>query len=123
MISTAPAPFAPAVAPFLGPGNAAPPEIHQNGYMPQPGDSIDARLAGFVNEPQNAHCKALFCRLSEGSYLYGTHRTQLRIAPQTDQLEAFEENTWIPIHEFTRYMEGSQGVHLQRTQPEVLTLA
>merc|ERR1712072_739423 len=117
MMSAPPASFPMPLPPLPVPGGVT--ATQQNGYWPQPGDSIDARVADFVNQPQNSHCKALFCRLSEGSYLYGTHRTQLRVDSQTDQLQALEENEWIPMHEFVHRMEGSQSVHLQRARGEV----
>jgi len=88
-------------------------------YLPQPGDALDTKVAEFVNQPHNSHCKALFCRLSEGAYLFGTHRTQLRISPHGEQLEAFEENTWIAIAEFVRRKTTSQMIHLQRACAEV----
>lgn len=93
----------------------------QTGYLPQPGDALDAKVADFVNQPQNSHCRALFCRLSEGAYLFGTHRTKLRISPQGEQLEAFEDNAWMAIAEFVRRKTGSQMVHLQKACMEVGT--
>jgi hypothetical protein len=95
-----------------------PATLQQNGYWPQPGDPVDARVAEFANQPQNAHCKALFCRLSEGTYLFGTHRTQLRLAPQTEQLEAFDEKSWVSMEEFVRRRSGSQMMHLQQASAD-----
>ncbi|CAE8606992.1 unnamed protein product, partial [Polarella glacialis] len=48
-------------------------------YRPQPGDPVDSKVAQFANQPQNSASKALFCRLGEGVYLYGTHRVSLRV--------------------------------------------
>jgi len=113
-------------APTVGlsdPVSAPPASVQPGGYWPQPGDPIDARVAEFVNQPHNAQCKPLFCRLNEGNYLFGTHRTQLRVEQLTGQLEAFDENTWIPMEDFVRRRAGSQMVHLQQACVEVSSSA
>lgn len=83
-------------------------------YRPHPGDPVDLRLADFVNQPRNSVCRALFCRLGEGSYLYGTQRASLRV--WADQLEALLGRDWVPLAEFMHHMQGTQGIHLQRAQ-------
>lgn len=85
-------------------------------YRPYPGDPVDQRVSEFVNRPQNSACKALFCRLGEGSYLYGTQRACLRIHPRTERLEALLEGAWVPIEDFVVRLQLSQGVHLQRAR-------
>jgi len=92
------------------------------GYRPQPGDLVDMKVAEFVNRPANSEYKALFCRLGEGAYLYGTHRARFRVANGLgglDELEAFEDGTWIPISDFVKRLESSQLVHLRRARDHV----
>eukprot|EP00927_Polykrikos_kofoidii_P044721 TRINITY_DN3860_c0_g2_i1.p1 TRINITY_DN3860_c0_g2~~TRINITY_DN3860_c0_g2_i1.p1 ORF type:complete len:943 (+),score=176.29 TRINITY_DN3860_c0_g2_i1:97-2925(+) len=85
-------------------------------YRPHPGDTVDRKVAEFVNEPQNSSCQALFCRLGPGSYLYGTQRASLRVDPTTEHLEALHGNDWVPIEDFARRMEDSQGIHIRRAR-------
>lgn len=85
-------------------------------YRPQPGDPIDLKVSEFTNQPRNSACKALFCRLGAGSYLFGTQKVNLQVNPRTDSLEAFVDSRWLPIEEFVRRTQSSQSVHLQRAQ-------
>eukprot|EP00927_Polykrikos_kofoidii_P044720 TRINITY_DN3860_c0_g1_i2.p1 TRINITY_DN3860_c0_g1~~TRINITY_DN3860_c0_g1_i2.p1 ORF type:complete len:955 (+),score=179.89 TRINITY_DN3860_c0_g1_i2:167-3031(+) len=85
-------------------------------YRPHPGDNVDRKVAEFVNEPQNSASQALFCRLGPGSYLYGTQRASLRVHPKTGHLEALHGSDWIPIEDFARRMEDSQGIHIRRAR-------
>eukprot|EP00392_Amoebophrya_sp_AT5.2_P001491 g1493.t1 len=50
-------------------------------YQPYPDDLLDAQLANYLLE--NPKHVPLFCRLSHGQYLYGTHRVSLRLAPSS----------------------------------------
>jgi len=89
------------------------------GYSPHPHDAVDAKVAEFVSEPRNRLRRALFRRLSEGEYMYGTRRARLRPNSVTGQLEATEEGCsggWEPIEEFARRLERSQSSHLQRAR-------
>jgi len=85
-------------------------------YRPQPGDPVDLKVAEFTNLPQNSACKALFCRLGEGSYLYGTQMVTLHLSDRTGSLEALVQGSWIPVEDFVRQMQPSQSVHLQRAR-------
>eukprot|EP00933_Yihiella_yeosuensis_P017655 TRINITY_DN14701_c0_g2_i1.p1 TRINITY_DN14701_c0_g2~~TRINITY_DN14701_c0_g2_i1.p1 ORF type:complete len:714 (-),score=166.10 TRINITY_DN14701_c0_g2_i1:108-2249(-) len=82
-------------------------------YRPHPGDPIDAKVAEFVNQPKNSASKALFCRLAEGSYLYGTKRASLRVNVRTDLLEALVDSNWVSIEEFVQQMQPTESVHLR----------
>lgn len=86
------------------------------GYCPNPEDDVDLRLADFLNLPHNRPSRALFCRLSQGTYLYGTLRTQLRLHPSTGKLEAFQDGKWICMEDFVTCMMRLQAVHLQISQ-------
>lgn len=83
-------------------------------YRPHPGDPVDAAVAEFVNEPRHGASRALFCRLREGSYLYGTQRASLRV--RGGRPEALLGSTWLPLEAFVQHMQGTQGVHLQRAR-------
>lgn len=85
--------------------------FYAQSYRPHPGDPIDFCVADFVNQPENGFCKALFCRLSEGSYLYGTHRASIRTNPETQLLQVFEDDEWISIDDFVARQTGSQALH------------
>lgn len=102
-------------------------------YKPHPGDPIDAKVAQFVNQPRNRLRRALFSRLREGEYLYGTRRAQLRLShgtgntylearetsPEEEQStgDACAENrTWAPVEEFARRVERLQSNRLRRAR-------
>mmetsp|Transcript_101945 Transcript_101945/g.186761 ORF Transcript_101945/g.186761 Transcript_101945/m.186761 type:complete len:563 (+) Transcript_101945:2-1690(+) len=101
-------------------------------YKPHPGDPIDAKVAQFVNQPRNRLRRALFSRLREGEYLYGTRRAQLRLSQGVEKshLEAretspeeehagdrcAENSTWAPVEEFARRLERSQSNRLRRAR-------
>lgn len=85
-------------------------------YRPHPDDPIDAQVADFVNQKQFSACRALFCRLSSGSYLYGTQRVSLRVGSKIAALEALIDGDWIAVGEFVQRMQRSQGIHLQRAR-------
>eukprot|EP00931_Biecheleriopsis_adriatica_P115528 TRINITY_DN91313_c0_g1_i1.p1 TRINITY_DN91313_c0_g1~~TRINITY_DN91313_c0_g1_i1.p1 ORF type:complete len:693 (-),score=189.85 TRINITY_DN91313_c0_g1_i1:58-2136(-) len=111
-------PLSPAVSRGAGYASRAlaPAMLLAQSYRPQPGDHIDLKVAEFTNQPENSACKALFCRLGEGNYLYGTQRVNLRLNSRTDSLEAFLNSTWVPLQEFVQQMQASQSVHLQKAQ-------
>lgn len=106
----------PALSAALTPSDASLREsgtFFSQSYRPHPGDPVDSKLAEFVNRAQHSEYRGLFCRLGEGSYLYGTQRSTLRV--RTDRLEALVEGEWIPVEDFVRRMEGTQGIHMHRT--------
>lgn len=68
-------------------------------YKPYPDDPVDAGLAKFLSE--NPSHTPLFCRLSAGTYLYGTQRVQLRVDAAAAEkgasqggLQAFDGQSW-----------------------------
>jgi len=101
---------------LAGAGFAVSAAVFGQSYRPHPGDLIDQRVAEFVNKPANLACQALFCRLGEGAYLYGTQRVCLRAEPRTDQLEALHGKEWIRLQEFVKRMEASQSIHLRHAR-------
>jgi len=96
-------------------GTLASSALMAQSYRPHPGDAIDARVAEFANLPGNAACKALFCRLAQGSYLFGTQRATLRLGAH-EELQALLGGAWVPLEEFVRRSEPAQGVHLERAR-------
>merc|ERR1712232_126688 len=88
--------------------------VLMDGYRPQPGDHVDRLVADFVNEPEHAAYRALFCRLGSGMYMYGTQRTCLRVQPTTSRLEALHGSEWLGIEKYVQRLQRSQGVHLRR---------
>lgn len=49
-------------------------------YIPVKGDYIDMRLADFINNyPDRQRLRIMFQRESEGVYLYGTKRVNVRV--------------------------------------------
>lgn len=96
-------------------GTLASSALMAQSYRPHPGDAIDARVAEFANLPGNAACKALFCRLAQGSYLFGTQRATLRLGAH-EELQALLGGVWVPLEEFVRRSEPAQGVHLERAR-------
>ena len=72
---------------------------HFQSYQPYPDDLLDGKLAGYLqNNPKHI---PLFCRLSHGTYLYGTHRVSLRLVNKgTSQIiEALDASgKWIELH-------------------------
>lgn len=49
-------------------------------YIPVKGDAIDMRLADYINNyPDRSRLKIMFQRESEGIYLFGTKRVNIRV--------------------------------------------
>jgi hypothetical protein len=49
-------------------------------YIPVKGDAIDMRLADYINNyPDRSRLKIMFQRESEGVYLFGTKRVNIRV--------------------------------------------
>jgi len=89
-------------------------------YRPHPGDLVDGALADFVNRPAHAASRTLFCRLHEGTYLYGAQCTNLQLNQASGQLEALLDGNgvseWVALEAFIAAMQRSQSVHLQRAR-------
>lgn len=89
--------------------------------IPHESGLIDAKLAEFMNHPENRLRKALLSRVSDRHYLYGTRRMQLRLACGSTGLEASsdevcEAGSWQPLEEFMRGLERLQSERLRRAR-------
>ncbi|CAD7940868.1 unnamed protein product [Amoebophrya sp. A120] len=79
-------------------------EEEQVQYQPYPDDLLDAQLANYLLE--NPKHVPLFCRLSHGQYLYGTHRVSMRLQERADNQRVIEAlgsgGNWVLLEELLR---------------------
>ncbi|CAD7956891.1 unnamed protein product [Amoebophrya sp. A25] len=80
------------------------PEGEPPTYNAYPDDLLDAHLANYLLE--NPKHVPLFCRLSHGQYLYGTHRVTMRLLDQPNGTRIIQAQSapgeWILLEELLR---------------------
>jgi hypothetical protein len=74
-------------------------------YHADPLDPVDLQIAKFVDCPQYSFCKAMFCRLEEGTYLFGAQRIQIRMGVG-NHLEVLHGGCWIRLELYLRNSEA-----------------
>lgn len=68
-------------------------------YIPVQGDSIDKRLAEYINNyPERAKLKIMFLRESEGIYQFGTKKVYVRV--DQDKINIRVGGGFLSIDEF-----------------------
>lgn len=82
--------------------------VHQ-AYQPYPGDELDGALAEYLND--NPNHIPLFCRLSNGMYLYGTNKVKLRLNEGIIEADTGNDN-WELVEDFLKAkMESAQALY------------
>ena len=68
-------------------------------YIPQKGDSIDKKLAEYINNyPDRQKLKIMFLRESEGVYEFGSRRVMVKV--ERDKIQIKVGGGYLSIDEF-----------------------
>ena len=85
-------------------------------YIPVKDDSIDKRLAEFINNyPDRAKLKIMFMRESEGVYQFGTKRVAVRV--ERDNIKIRVGGGYLSIDEFLDQYTPVELEKLERKDP------
>ena len=84
--------------------------------MPVKGDAIDMRLAEYINNyPDRSRLKIMFQRESEGVYLFGTKRVNIRV--DNNNINVRVGGGYLSIDEFLDQYTPTELEKLERKDP------
>ncbi len=85
-------------------------------YIPVKGDAIDMRLAEYINNyPDRSRLKIMFQRESEGVYLFGTKRVNIRV--DNNNINVRVGGGYLSIDEFIEQYTPSEVERMLRMDP------